>query len=65
MSVATTTSTTIEEPARLLAYGGPINDVKILPSFNVETPIDVLSKHFQEDGVLWVSSSALCIGYPC
>lgn len=62
MTVTATASTIIEEPTRLLAHGGPIDDVKSLPSFTVDTPIEVLRKHFQEDGVLWVSSSAVCTG---
>lgn len=46
----------ITEPQKLNlhAYGGTIEDVKELTSFTPDTLIEVLQKHFQEDGVLWV-----------
>lgn len=50
--------TTAVEPAKeqldLRAYGGVIENVKTLTPFKPDTPIEVLQKHLEEDGVLWV-----------
>lgn len=47
---------TVRENTQIRAHGGPIEDVRNLTPFTVDTPIDVLKGHFEKDGVLWVCS---------
>lgn len=55
-------STTVTETASpaantgvtLRAYGGELENVKLLPSFTPDTPIEELRKRYEEEGVVWV-----------
>lgn len=49
-------STTVTETpsVNLRAYGGQLENVKPLPAFTPDTPIEELRKRYEEDGVLWV-----------
>ncbi|KAL4880353.1 hypothetical protein BJY04DRAFT_208166 [Aspergillus karnatakaensis] len=38
----------------LHAYGGALENIKQLPSFGPDTPIDELKKRYEEDGVIWI-----------
>lgn len=44
----------VRENTQIRAHGGPIEDVRSLTPFTIDTPIDVLKRHFEKDGVLWV-----------
>lgn len=60
-------STTVTETASpaantgvtLRAYGGELENVKLLPSFTPDTPIEELRKRYEEDGVVWVRYQTL------
>lgn len=45
---------TESQKLNLGAYGGTIEDVKELTPFTPDTPIEILQKHLQENGVLWI-----------
>ncbi|OJJ52381.1 hypothetical protein ASPSYDRAFT_1169797 [Aspergillus sydowii CBS 593.65] len=57
-------STTVTETASpaantgvtLRAYGGELENVKLLPSFTPDTPIEELRKRYEEEGVVWIKS---------
>lgn len=54
MSTTVTENPPVNTGVNLRAYGGELENVKPLPAFTPDTPIEELKKRYEEDGVLWV-----------
>lgn len=49
-----TAAPSVTTGVNLRAYGGQLGNVKLLPPFTPDTPIEELRKRYEEDGVVWV-----------
>lgn len=49
-----TAAPSVSTGVNLRAYGGELENVKPLPPFTPDTPIEELRRRYEEDGVVWV-----------
>ncbi|KAI9035973.1 uncharacterized protein KD926_002585 [Aspergillus affinis] len=54
MTTTTLSSEIAKESLNLRAYGGEIENVKLLTPLTSDTPIEELRRRYREDGVIWI-----------